>query len=112
MKVEVKDAITIPTAASQLRKHPATPLSSTDNRQILKKNKTEDSPDRKEIRERVVKAKEKQAKYLNNLRKKSAGKQKKVHQVDDICTLTIEGNIKSVFKHLPVMITMVIEQKK
>jgi hypothetical protein len=75
--VEVKDAITIPTAASQLRKHPATPLSSTDNRQILKKNKTEDSPDRKEIRERVVKAKEKQAKYLNNLRKKVQGNERR-----------------------------------
>jgi hypothetical protein len=79
--------------------------------QILKKNKTEDSLDRKEIRERVIKAKE--AKYINHLsEKKSVGKQKKVLQVDDICTLTIEGNIKSVFKHLPVMITLVIEQKK
>ncbi len=30
----------------------------------------------------------------------------------DVCRLIIEGNIKSVFKHLPVMITSVIEQEK
>jgi hypothetical protein len=36
----------------------------------MKNNNTEDSPERKETRERVVKATEKQANYVNSLRGK------------------------------------------
>ncbi len=35
---------------------------------------------------------------------------KKVLEINDICTLTVHKSIKSVFHHLPVMITTVIPQ--
>jgi len=78
-KVKVdKEAITMPSATAknrnvsttpstttpQSRKRPARTPSSSDRKHVTKKNKTEDSPGRKELRERVVKAKEKQANYV------------------------------------------------
>ncbi len=52
------------------RKRPSRTPSSTDSNKILKKTKAEDSPERKEIRERVAKAKKKPSKLCKYLARK------------------------------------------
>jgi hypothetical protein len=48
-------------------------------------------------------------KYVNYLiEKKTDGVKKKVLEINDICTMTMDKSIKSVFRHLPVMIRTVI----
>jgi hypothetical protein len=75
----------------------------------------DDSPGRKEIRKDVLKAKIKTAQSVNAGRKKkadAASVTKKILEVNDICTLRLEGVIKSTFRHLPVLITEVVSGTK
>jgi hypothetical protein len=92
-----------------------------DTKQTFKKMKQDevaeqdDSPGRKEIRKDVLKAKIKTAQSVNAGRKKkadAAGVTKKILEVNDICTLRLEGVIKSTFRHLPVLITEVVSGTK
>jgi len=70
---------------------------------------TEDSPSRKKIRLEVKEAKLKQAKKVNELRRKKAGKLKRKEnlEIGDICTVSTQGLKKIYFPYLPVMITAV-----
>jgi hypothetical protein len=71
-----------------------------------------DSPERKDIREGVKRAKERQADSVNKQRqKKTEGARKEVLEVDDVCTLILEGNIKAPFPYLPCMITNVSKNR-
>jgi hypothetical protein len=70
-----------------------------------------DTPRMREIREGVKQAKQRQAESVNKQRAKKADKggRKKVLEVNDICTLTLDSRIKAIFKYLPVMVTKVTE---
>ncbi len=67
-----------------------------------------DSPERKDFREGVKKAKERQADSVNKQRqKKTEGVRKEVLEVEDVCTLILEGNIKAPFPYFLCKITNV-----
>ncbi len=70
-----------------------------------------DAPSMRKMKERVKRAKERQAESVNKQRAKKAdeGGRKEVLQVNDICTLTLDSRIKAIFKYLPVMVTKVTE---
>jgi hypothetical protein len=72
-----------------------------------------DAPNMRKIRDGVKRAKEKQAESVNKQRAKKTdkGNRKKVLEGNDICTMTLDPKMKSMFKYLPVMITKVSEGK-
>ncbi len=72
-----------------------------------------DAPTMRNIRDGVKRAKEKQAESVNKqcAKKPDKGNRKQVLEVNDVCTLTLDQKIKSIFKYLPVMVTKVTEGK-
>jgi hypothetical protein len=73
---------------------------------------SDDSLTRNKIREGIFNAKVKQAERVNNaIMKKIEGVKKDPLKVNDICTLLLPPNIKSMTRHVPVMITEVLSLK-
>jgi hypothetical protein len=70
-----------------------------------------DAPKMRNIRDGVKRAKEKQAESVNKQHAKKAdkGNKKQVLDVNDVCALTLDQRIKSIFKYLPVMVAKVTE---
>jgi hypothetical protein len=97
------------TAASHTRSQ--SPL----HKKVKLSSQSSDSPGRKEIRQLVLDAKIKTARAVNASRKKKAeaiGMENKELEVNDVCTLRLEGVIKSTFRHLPVLVTEVMNKGK
>jgi hypothetical protein len=67
----------------------------------------EDIPSRKKLRLEVKEAKLKQAKKVNELRRKKASKLEwqEILEIGDTCTVSTQGLKKVHFPYLPVMIT-------
>ncbi len=89
---------------------PTTP--NVRKRQVDQKSSTFfDAPSMRNIREGVKRAKERQAESVNKqcAKKADKGGRKKVLEVNDICTLTLDSRIKAIFKYSPVMVTKVTE---
>jgi hypothetical protein len=85
----------------EMEKHPKRVVPSLD-----------DSPSRKNIRQEIYDAKVKQADKVNSaIRKKLDGIKKDPLEVNDICTLLLPPYIKSVTRHVPVMVTEVVTLK-
>jgi hypothetical protein len=67
------------------------------------------------IYEQVLEAKIKTARAVNASGKKKAeaiGMENKELEVNDVCTLRLEGTIKSTFRHLPVLVAEVVNKEK
>jgi hypothetical protein len=72
----------------------------------------DDTPTRKKIRQEIYDAKVKQAKKVNSaIHRKLNGIKKDPLEVNDICTLLLPPNIKSVMRHVPVMVTEVVTER-
>jgi hypothetical protein len=86
---------------------------STELKQSTQKRKRDDdSPGRKEIRQSVLNAKIKTAVAVNESRRKKAANIKvKELEINDVCTLKLDSNIKCTFRNLPVLVTEVIRSK-
>jgi hypothetical protein len=105
----------MPTTKKRKATSSGTPEQSEHNKRQARPPKkfsaTEDSPDRKIIRDKMREAQVKQAEKVNRRRVKLSKDRKDPLEVGDICTVSTAGVKKAPFKYLPVMITSVDSDK-